>query len=624
MTVDKKLFSCVVVGEGSLPLQCAEIVLSHGHTVCGIVSPDARLARWAAEHGIPHAAVPGDLGALVSESPFDYLFSIANYQVLPGEILAAPHRWAINYHDAPLPRYAGSYATSWALMAREQAHAVTWHLMTGQVDAGAILIQQPIEIAADETALTVNAKCYDAALRSFAALVADLAAGRAHPQPQDLDRRTFFPRYKRPPAGCALSWDHGADTLTALVRALQFGPYPNPLGLPKLALGGTFVALTALDQLGARSGLPPGTIVSIDEAVLVVATSTEDVALRGLLTIDGRPLTALELAARFGLHAGERLPELDTATAARLTDLYSQLCRHEPFWVEQLAHLQPVGLPYAVRPAATSAQHASYELTLPADVAIFVNGRADLLLAAFVVYLARLSGRDSFDLGFGDGTLQREVGDLAGFFATTVPLRVALDMRWSFARAAQALVEQLTLIRRGRSYARDIVVRYPALRDLPELHDARPWPVVVELPSFPAAQESEPGDQGRELTLQIAHDGARCRWIYDTSALPSEQVEQIAEQFLILLRGIIARPSQPIAELPLLPETERQQLLVGWNSTASDFPQDRCIHELVAAQAARTPDAIAVVFGGESRIEDRGSIKLAQMPVQHATRNTQD
>jgi amino acid adenylation domain-containing protein/non-ribosomal peptide synthase protein (TIGR01720 family) len=604
-TTDNEQFSCVIIGEGSLPLQCAEIVLSHGHTVRGVVSPDTRLARWAAEHGIPHAAAPGDLGALVGESSFDYLFSIVNYQVLSEETLATPRRWAINYHDAPLPRYAGSYATSWALMAREQAHAVTWHLMIGQVDAGAILIQQPIEIAADETALTLNAKCYDAALRSFAALVADLATGRARPQPQDLVGRTFFPRYKRPPAGCALSWNQSADALAAFVRSLQFGPYPNPLGLPKLALDDAFVVATTLDQLSARSGLPPSTIVSIDKDALVVATATVDVALRGLLTIDGQPLTAGDLAARFGLRAGERLPEIDTTTAARLTELYGQLCRHEPFWIDQLAQLQPIGLPYAARPAAASAQRGSYELALPADVATFLDGRADMLLAAFVVYLARLNGRDSFDVGFSEGTLRHEVGNMADFFATMVPLHAALDMRWGFARAAQALVEQFALIRRRRSYARDIVMRYPALRDLPELHDARLWPVVVELQSFPAAWESAPGDEGRELTLQIAHDGSGCRWIYDTSALRSEQVEQMAQQFLTILRGIVARPSRPTAELPLLPEAERHQLLVDWNDTAGDFPRDRCIHELFAAQAARTPDAIAIVFGGELRIENK-------------------
>ncbi len=506
-TTDNGQFSCVIIGEGTLPLQCAEIVLNHRHVICAVVSPDVRMARWAAEHGVPHAAEPGDLGALLGGRPFDYLLSIVNYQVLPGEILAAPRRWAINYHDAPLPRYAGSYATSWALMAGERAHGVTWHLMTEQLDAGDILLQYPIEIAGDESALALNAKCYDAALRSFAALVADLAAGHARPQPQNLAERTFFPRNKRPPDGCVLDWNQGADVLAALVRALQFGPYPNALGLPKLALDGAFVVVAALDRLDARSGLPPGTIVAINDEALVVATATANVALRGLLTIDGAPLTVAELAAQAGLRAGQRLPGIDTAAAARLTKLHSQWSRHETFWVEQLARLQLSGLPYATPAAGALTQRESYTIILPDDMLPSLEaqtglGRADLLLTAFALYLARLNGVSSFDLGFRDGAVQREVGDLTGLFATTLPLRVGLDMRWDFARAAQALGEQLALVRRHGSYARDIVARYPALGE------ARQCMVVVEIvsPYPPISPPSSP--TGREEGPEGAHHSA--------------------------------------------------------------------------------------------------------------------
>ncbi len=151
-TTNNGQFSCVIIGEGTLPLQwrrdCAE---PPPRDLRGCL---ARCAAGAlggrARHPARHE--PGELGALLGGRPFDYLFSIVNYQVLPGETLAAPRRWAINYHDAPLPRYAGSYATSWALMAGERTHGVTWHLMTEQLDAGDILVQYPIEIAADERA----------------------------------------------------------------------------------------------------------------------------------------------------------------------------------------------------------------------------------------------------------------------------------------------------------------------------------------------------------------------------------------------------------------------------------------------------------------------------------------
>jgi amino acid adenylation domain-containing protein/non-ribosomal peptide synthase protein (TIGR01720 family) len=609
--MDNGHFTCIIIGEGTLPLQCAEILLSRGHTICAVLSPDQRLMRWATEHSIPHAPAPASLPELVGERPFDYLFSIVNYQVLPGEVLAAPQKWAINYHDAPLPRYAGSYATSWALMAGERAHAVTWHLMTEQVDAGDILQQLALEIAPGETALTLNAKCYDAALRAFAVLIDDLAAGQAHPLPQNLAERTFFPRAKRPVGGCTLSWEATAEFLAALVRALQFGPYPNPIGLPKIAFGAQFVAVTALDVLDSRAGRPPGTIVSIGDDALIVATATCDVALRELLMIDGQPLPIATLAARFGLRVGDQLPALDAERADRLTALYSQLCKHEAFWVDQLAQFQPVGLPYAARASGLAARE-SYWLAIPADVIAFLvsrsGDRADLLLVAFTIYLARLSSQSAFDIGLGEAALRDELGELDGFFAATVPLRITLDIDWGFEQCLQMLRAPLAEVRQRRTYARDIVARYPVLRELPELHTATSWPVVVEI-------GSEGEGASRELTLQIATDCAACRWIYDSSALAPEHVERMARQFITLLRGIAANPDLRIADLSLLPDDERVQILRTWNDTASDFPHDSCIHELFTAQAARTPDAIAVSFAGHPTTDSSAS-------VQHAARDT--
>ena len=46
----------------------------------------------------------------------------------------------------------------------------------------------------------------------------------------------------------------------------------------------------------------------------------------------------------------------------------------------------------------------------------------------------------------------------------------------------------------------------------------------------------------------------------------------------------------------MLPESERQQLLVEWNATETDYPKERCIHQLFEAQVERTPEAVAVVF----------------------------
>ena len=63
-----------------------------------------------------------------------------------------------------------------------------------------------------------------------------------------------------------------------------------------------------------------------------------------------------------------------------------------------------------------------------------------------------------------------------------------------------------------------------------------------------------------------------------------------------LLAGMVANPEQRLSDLPLLTEAEKQTLLVEWNNTEIDYPQDQCIHQLFEAQVEKTPDAVAVVF----------------------------
>jgi hypothetical protein len=71
------------------------------------------------------------------------------------------------------------------------------------------------------------------------------------------------------------------------------------------------------------------------------------------------------------------------------------------------------------------------------------------------------------------------------------------------------------------------------------------------------------------------------------------------EHFQTLLAGIVANPQAPIGNLPLLTAQEQHQLLVEWNNTLVDYPQDKCIHQLIEQQVKANPDAVAVVFEGQ-------------------------
>src|SRR6185436_16106476 len=79
--------------------------------------------------------------------------------------------------------------------------------------------------------------------------------------------------------------------------------------------------------------------------------------------------------------------------------------------------------------------------------------------------------------------------------------------------------------------------------------------------------------------------------------------ERMLAHLQVLLEGILADPSLRLSDLPLLTAAERRQLLVEWNTTQAAYPQT-CFHALFEVQAARTPDAVAVVFHDRPTTDD--------------------
>src|SRR6478735_3561087 len=149
--------AAVFVGDGSLLIQCAQAWRQRGNAIVAVLSHNPAILEWATGQGLSALPVEGQPAGL-GGAGFDYLFSIANLQMLPAELVESPRALAINFHDGPLPRYAGLNATSWALAARETSHGVTWHEMTAVADAGRIVRQAQFPIVPGDTALGLNAR----------------------------------------------------------------------------------------------------------------------------------------------------------------------------------------------------------------------------------------------------------------------------------------------------------------------------------------------------------------------------------------------------------------------------------------------------------------------------------
>ena len=393
--------SSVFIGGQSLLIQCAERFKKRGHTIRTIVSSDSNVQRWAKEQRISCIAPARDLAAQLSLTPFDYLFSVAYLSVIPPAVLTLPRRGAINFHDGPLPDYAGLNVTSWALLNKEREHGVTWHVISERVDEGDILEQVRFPIAAEETALTLNAKCYQAALASFDDLLEALTNGGIHPRRQDLARRRYYAKDRRPEAAGSIDWSSPAADIAALVRGLDFGPYPNPLTTAKAWLGGVPLAVRRIEVLGSMALRPGGSVVAMGPEGLTVSTGTNDVVLSELATLLGSPLSGRDLEETYGLNGSFQSLGADRSRA--LGALAAGICKHEDFWLARLADLESIEIPFVRGRAvkAPRARHQTKQMATPASfLSRFETAPGDTLLrVADIATAKRFNPKISASLG---------------------------------------------------------------------------------------------------------------------------------------------------------------------------------------------------------------------------------
>jgi natural product biosynthesis luciferase-like monooxygenase protein len=566
-------FAAAIVGETTLPIQCAEILLERGHRVAVVVSADPQVARWAARREVPHLLPSDDLAAALGREPFDYLLSVANLRVLGRELLALPRQGAINFHDGPLPRYAGLNAPAWAILNGEAEHGIAWHRMTERVDAGDLLVQRAVAIAPDDTALTLNLKCYEAGIDAFRELVDRLVDGSLAPTAHVLDQATRHGRDQRPPAACVLRWDRPARELASLVRALTAGDYANPLGTPVARLGDELVAVGRLEVLG-RSGAPAGTVTGAGDGSLWVAAADADVALRDLADLDGRPIPVAAAIERHGLTPGARLPLLDGEAATALGELHRSLAPHEGFWTERLAALEPLPAPYE-RPGRGETGRAAVEV----PDAVRERLGADGVLAGVLAYLGRLAGMDRFDVGLATEPLAGPLVPFDGLLATPLPARIEIDPTRRLGAARDAVAAALREARERRGFLRDLRRRTPALH-----HEAVELPVVVGASEPPA---------GARLAVSVSSDGGRVTW---SGAVTAGDLGRMGRQLVAFLADAAERP---VGDAEVLEPAERHRVLVEWNATSREHDREQCVHEAFEAQVDRTPEATALVVGEE-------------------------
>ncbi|MEY4581578.1 MAG: hypothetical protein RL701_6281, partial [Pseudomonadota bacterium] len=582
------------LGRGQQLIACAERWLARGHALIGVVSDCHEVSAWTKARGVARITPQDDQAAWLGREPYDYLFSIINHSITAPEVLATAQRMAINFHDSPLPRYAGFNATAWAILDGQSTHGVTWHEMTAEVDAGRILLQQQVEIRDDDTAFTLGVRCAETGVTTFVALVEQLeraardnVAMSGVPQGPNQD---FHLRSDRPDLAL-LDLSRPADELRNLVRALNFGPDDSWMCKPKLLLAGGVVAVSearVLEPLAQHA--QPGTVLSLQGGTLEVATALGTLQLSELSTLTGARVEAAELRARYGVSEGAVLPPPSAALLTAAHELDKAVTKHERFWVKRLSQLHAPALT-ELKPHTGEVVRAELTRALPATLHNAPGTRRrNALSAALATYLTRVGDRGTFDLAW-HRPLPRECFDT---YAASTPLHCDVLLTADFVGLTTQLEAEFSQHNLRHSYARDVALRYRVLRTS-ERAAALSIGVRVE-PTLAASNLVE----NTYLTLLIAESGTRYAWLYDQRAIADDSMAQLATRFDVLLTAALADEHKPLAELAWLPEHEQTLLLETWQATHVPHAAEHCVHQLFESQVARTPDAVAVRFCGAS------------------------
>ena len=297
------------------------------------------------------------------------------------------------------------------------------------------------------------------------------------------------------------------------------------------------------------------------------------------------------------------------------------LASHLAYWREALSNLPVLELPTdRRRPSAPSYRGGRVPFALSADLtrALKVLSRREgatlfmTLLATFQVLLSRLSGQEDVVVGAPiAGRSRPEVEGLIGFFVNMLVLRGDLRGAPTFTRYLARVRERAL-----EAYAHQDVPFEKLVEDLAPERDSSRHPlfqVSIVLHNTPQSEWRLPGltvsrveavipaRTKFDLTVSLTERNGEIAgyFEYATDLFDATTIARFARHFRVLLEAIVAAPEVSIARLPLLEADERAQLLAQGRGPEVTLPAS-CVHETLAAQVARTPDAKAVVEGSQS------------------------
>ncbi|BAY81672.1 peptide synthetase [Calothrix parasitica NIES-267] len=419
---------------------------------------------------------------------------------------------------------------------------------------------------------------------------------------------------------------------------------PNQVTTPELFLPLPIIDLRCLSELNRQTEVDKLTKqeaqcpFNLTEAPLLRVkllqiTDNENILLLTLhhIIADGwsRGIILRELTA---LYKGSVLPKLpiqyvDFAVYQQQWLQGKELAAQIAYWKQQLKDLSILELPTdnPRKPVQTFDSATEYvvipkkildglkHLSRQQGTTLFMSA-----LAAFKILLHRYTSED--DIAIGSPIANRnwtEVEPLIGFFVNTLVLRTDVSGNPNFIELLQRvkdvaaaafkhqdlpfakLVEEIQP-QRSLSHNPLFGVMFQVQNEAYQLQNAVNPELAI--PDLSLEQMwSDSGSTKFDMTWHLIerNEGLLAVVEYSTDLFNRDTIARMLGHFQVLLKGIIDNPKQRLSELPILTETERQQLLIDWNNTYTKYPLQQGIHQLFEKQVEKTPDNIAIEFKSE-------------------------
>jgi amino acid adenylation domain-containing protein len=228
-----------------------------------------------------------------------------------------------------------------------------------------------------------------------------------------------------------------------------------------------------------------------------------------------------------------------------------------------------------------------------------------VVLGAFQALLARWAGQDDVSVGSPvAGRTRQEMEPLIGLFVNTLVLRTDLSGDPTF-RELLARVRETAL---GAYQHQDVPFEkvVTELRPQRSLSHSALFQVMLQLdeageavPEASRGVKVEPATAQFDMTLALTArpSGLTGTLEYTTDLFEEATARRMADHLARLFEQVAADADLRLSQVELLDEAERRRVVDEWNRTDAELPADRCVHELFAAQAERTPDAVALISG---------------------------